>query len=647
MNNHFVKLPSNRGQCIRIILLIAMAHIVWAIPTQAAITNFQSNAWDSDIPHIYRNGQPVISSGQASEEVLLDGVPYFSTEEIYEDLAIAFNGAAAGNPDTQNKEIHLHLVAYTAPGYAEPFYYLENSTGHTITYRISTDDLLEMGYRPRKSIWVQSNVILDGSLALARGSREDDFSDLTASLDILVSRIYPDKLIAKGPKAGQPREKILFKGSIQLTGTRKGAPAVKSTGKIKKQLITDYRDKLGTDNENLERYFEIAFDEVYIPYRTKITLDNEFTIKTQVSGFVTTKADGSGAEVFFGAGEDSLKLYLESLLPDETQHIDLDNLDWSVPILIDQSETVFGDPQIRRPRDNRGLAISPDGAYLYAGYNNSLYPNGEVRCIDPNLSGNVEPFISRITNVRGKAIAVDDLGRVYLAEGTTIEVYDHGLANHLFTISDLVNVEGVAVTRQDNQLVLYSSDRTFGTLEKRILTEDDVYISNAELDVSFGVNGVVTLAQNLRGVEIDEQGRVWVAGFGNDTVYRISPDGVIVDSIEVSHPIDIGFDGDVMLVTRYTDRVISRFDADSLESLGPDITVPWEDLGLDSNEPDGDGALSGIVVIPGVGFFLANEGGQTLPFEEPPGSGNFVDDNDPILFAISPEEPDDGEPDIP
>jgi len=335
------------------------------------------------------------------------------------------------------------------------------------------------------------------------------------------------------------------------------------------------------------------------------------------------------------------------MLPDETKHIDLDNLDWSVQVLIDQSESVFGDSQYSRPRDNRGLALSPDGAYLYAGYNNSLYPSGEVRCIDPNRSGNVEPFISRIPNVRGKAIAVDDLGRVYLAEGTTIEVYDHGLANHLFTISGLTNVEGVAVARQEDQLVLYNSDRTFGTLEKRILTEDDVYISNADLDIGFGVNGIVTLAQNLRGVEVDEQGRIWVAGFGNDTLYRISPDGSTVDSIELSNPFDIGFDGDVVLVTRYTDRVISRFDADSMESLGSDITVPWEDLGLDSNEPDGEGALSGIAVIPGVGFFLANEAGQTLPFEEPPDSGNFVDDNDPILFAVSPEEPDDDEPESP
>jgi len=59
---------------------------------------------------------------------------------------------------------------------------------------------------------------------------------------------------------------------------------------------------------------------------------------------------------------------------------------------------------------------------------------------------------------------------------------------------------------------------------------------------------------------------------------------------------------------------------------------------LDSNEQGGDGALSGIVVIPGEGFYVANEAGQSLPFDEPPGSGKFVDDNDPILFAVDNED---------
>ena len=624
---------------IRIIIPLTAAILLGAMPAQSAITDFESNAWDSDVPHIYRNGEPITSSAQASMQIELDDIPYFSTEEVFENRAIAYNSAGAGNPETLNKQIHQHLYAYTLPGNSEPFYYLENTTGHTVTYVLTEEDLIQMGFQPRKSVSVRSHVILDGSMGVARSSLEDDFSGLIASFDIRVSRIYEDKLIRRGPKKGQPVEKILLNGSIQLTSTKKGGIAVKSSGKLSKQFISDFRNKLGEELKNPGRLFEIAFDEVRIPYRTKIVLGEEFKIKTKVTSYLATKGDGSGAEVFLGSGEG---LLMEVIELKDLDNIDLDNLGWSVQILIDQSEIVFDAPQHSRPRDNRGLAISPDGTYLYAGYNNSLYAGGEVRRIDLTLVGNVEPFVSRVTGVRGKSIAVDDVGRVYLAEGSRIQVYDPSLLTPLFTIADLTQTEGVAVTRQEGQLVLYNSDRTDGTLEKRILTEDGDGISGATLDVNFGTNGSIVLAENLRGVEIDNKDRVWVAGYGNDTVYRVSGDGATVDTLSVSNPIDIGFDGHVMLVTRYTDRLISRFEADTLESLGADLTAPWDDLELDSG---GDGALSGIVVIPGEGFYVANEAGQTLPFEEPPGSGNFVDDNDPILFAVDNEEMGDLEPD--
>ncbi len=316
-------------------------------------------------------------------------------------------------------------------------------------------------------------------------------------------------------------------------------------------------------------------------------------------------------------------------------NLDLDNLHWSIQILIDQSEVVFGDPQTTRPRDNRGLAISPDGRYLYAGYNTSLYDGGEVRRIDLTRSGNTEPFVSRVTGVRGKSIAVDDVGRVYLAEGETIQVYDPTLSVNLFTIPNLTNTEGVAVTRQQQQLVLYNSDRSDGTVEKRFVTEDGLGISSVMLDVGFGANGSLTLAPGLRGVEVDNQKRIWVAGFSNDTLYRISENGVVEDSLNVTNPMDIGFDDQTVLVTRFTDRLISRYDEETLTSVGPDLTVPWEELRLDPNGQNGIGALSGIVVLPGGGIYVANEAGQTLPFENPPGSGVFVDDNDPILFAFT------------
>ncbi|RKZ36893.1 MAG: hypothetical protein DRQ37_03160 [Gammaproteobacteria bacterium] len=140
-------------------------------------------------------------------------------------------------------------------------------------------------------------------------------------------------------------------------------------------------------------------------------------------------------------------------------------------------------------------------------------------------------------------------------------------------------------------------------------------------------------AVDLRGVEIDSHGRIWVAGLNDGHIYRVSADGSTVDSITVSNPFDIGFDGDTVLVTREADRLISRFDANTLFSAGADLVVPWNDLGLDEDGQSGTGVLSQIAVLPSVGFFVANEGGQTTIIFDPD-----EDNNEPILFAGNPTD---------
>lgn len=323
--------------------------------------------------------------------------------------------------------------------------------------------------------------------------------------------------------------------------------------------------------------------------------------------------------------------------------IDLDNLQWSVQYMIDQSQSDFGQPQSPDPRNNRGLALGPNGRYLYAGYNEEY-----VRRIDLTVSDYIDAADAQVTGVRGKSIAVDDTGRVYLAEGSSIKVYNADLSTNLFNLAGLNKSEGVAVTRESGQLVLYKSDRTNGDLEKWLLTESGVGISAAMLDTSFGTAGSVNLASDLRGVEVDDSGRIWVASLGNDSLYRVSSDGLNVASLSVGTPIDVDFDGSTVLVTRYEGRLISRFDADTLLSLGSDITVPWAELELDPDGQGGYGALSSIVMIPGLGFYVSNESGQTADEKSIYGriDGNsgwlggkfytdlYNDDNDPILYVI-------------
>src|ERR1700744_5256642 len=85
-----------------------------------------------------------------------------------------------------------------------------------------------------------------------------------------------------------------------------------------------------------------------------------------------------------------------------------DAFKWSVQYLIDNSRTVFGHSQKASPRHNRGLAISPDGKYLYTGYNHSYNNNGEVRriALDSNDFDRASDIV--LPGPMGKAIATDD-----------------------------------------------------------------------------------------------------------------------------------------------------------------------------------------------------------------------------------------------
>lgn len=285
--------------------------LLLSLPANGAITNFQSSAWDNDIPHIYRNGQAVTPSGQASVQVQPDGVPYFYTQEIYENIGLAISGAGAGNPATNNPQMYQHVFAYTLPNVTQPFYTVFNTTGHTRTFLITNDELLQMGYHPRKSVIARSNVILDGALSLARESEEDTFTGLLAKFDLLVTQEYEvTKIAHKGPNKGEtittPVTKDLVKGSITLYGTPEGNLAINTTGNLSKKFIADFRKKLRIELKNPVEFFEIALEDIHIPYRAKVTIGQEYDIKTQITSSITTRGNGTGAEVIFGPSQPKL-----------------------------------------------------------------------------------------------------------------------------------------------------------------------------------------------------------------------------------------------------------------------------------------------------------------------------------------------------
>lgn len=352
--------------------------------------------------------------------------------------------------------------------------------------------------------------------------------------------------------------------------------------------------------------------------------------------------------VFFAA---VLLVLVVTFIPPNATADPLDNLNWSVQYMIDQSQTVLGTNQFTQPRDNRGLAISPDGRYLYAGYNNPT-AGYEVRKIDVTQPDYTDATVAHLVGVsRGKAIAVDDVGRVYLADGSAIKIYDANLTTLQRTIT-VTKGEGVAVVRSGGQLVLYSSDRTTGKLTRRLLSESGGSIVGDSLDASFGVGGEILLSPDLRGVEVDAQGRIWVADMDSNSVYVVAPNGLAYSTVSVRSPMDIAFCGGSALVSRYTDMFLSRFSVATLLPAGADLTVPLGALELTATPVTGaHGALSGLVVSANGTLYVAGEGintaGERSTYGRVDGESGWLggkfytdlthDDNDPILRAVVPE----------
>ena len=318
---------------------------------------------------------------------------------------------------------------------------------------------------------------------------------------------------------------------------------------------------------------------------------------------------------------------------------------WTVQYLIDNSRTVFGHPQKISPRHNRGLAISPDGKYLYAGYHHSFNNAGEVRRIQIDVADFERATVAVVPGILAKGIATDDKGRVYISDISAIQVYDAALETRLLRIP-AGTVDHVATARENGALVLYGSDRDDGTISRWVVKENGDGLGGAALE-GFGGTGVFKVpgAVDLRGIKVDAKGNLWVVDLKGNKVFKMKADGSDMKSVEVKGPMDVAIDGQRILVTRWFERAITVLD-DELNVQGS-LSVPWEELELSPVGNNHDGRLSCIVTVPGKGFFVANEAGQTANQKSTYGRIDnhsdlidgklfrdvFQDDNEPILRA--------------
>jgi hypothetical protein len=345
---------------------------------------------------------------------------------------------------------------------------------------------------------------------------------------------------------------------------------------------------------------------------------------------------------------------------------------WSVQYWVDASSAPPNYPhdQAEKPRDIRGLALSPTNQYLYAGYNtgNPDGSNGEVRKIDTTNTDPLDQTTVKavLIGFRGKAIAVDDKSRVYLAEGrhenndtgvpdtaNRLVIYDPNLATKLFdfTIGGAncplasagdnclpadARPEGVAVVRFDaTHLTLYVSDRVGGTLYEFILTESGSGITFAKFEDEYDVPG----ATDLRGVEVDKSGRIWIADHGAGGVWVVESTLMSSSFVSVPTAIDIGFDNVNAFVTQGPNPSGSKITVLSQTSPFAPVTTltpPYASLNI-STTANGVGfepRLSGIAVACPLfgcttpGFYVANEAAWTFA---PNDDASF--DREPIIRA--------------
>lgn len=320
---------------------------------------------------------------------------------------------------------------------------------------------------------------------------------------------------------------------------------------------------------------------------------------------------------------------------------------WSVQYLIDNSQSVFGNPQKKLPRRNRGLALSPDGHYLYAGYIHSHDGQGEVRKIAVESQEYEVATESVVSGPTGKAIATDDKGRVYMSDRSGVLIYDADLEQEL----DHVKVgacEGIALAREGGRLLMFTSDRERGNITRWAIAEDGDVLGEIKPS-GFDGSGVfhVPGSRSLRGLKVDTTGNIWVCDYEAGMVFRVRKDGKDVKSIEIGTPVDLAFDGNRVFVTRGLERTITVLDRD-LVVIG-NLNVPWEELELSTVGNNQTGALCGIVTVPGKGFYVANEGGQTANQQSTYGEADDFaelvgekvirdaknDDNEPILKATA------------
>ena len=91
---------------------------------------------------------------------------------------------------------------------------------------------------------------------------------------------------------GTIKTKRVFRGKVELRGTRSGKIRILTRGKIKKKDISDI-------SAEVEGLFRISFDDMSLFYKIGTRVGQDYTLNTFVNSQLTTTGEATGAEINF------------------------------------------------------------------------------------------------------------------------------------------------------------------------------------------------------------------------------------------------------------------------------------------------------------------------------------------------------------
>ena len=213
-------------------------------------------------------------------------------QDSVDDTAAAFSASSNLQP-----ELFQHVYSYASPD-GDTVYSSENLTRNVVSELITPERataikgrFLQQGNRFR----LVDELVLDGEVVMST-EQGRNLKGLNATFEV---RIVKEFERANGSTARQR----FFRGKVRLKGKRNGQVRVQTGGRIKKRHISD----VFTDNGLIH----VQFDDVAIPFRTRVLLGQDYRFATQYSSQTTNIGAGTGAEINFSPDLTQLPDFVE------------------------------------------------------------------------------------------------------------------------------------------------------------------------------------------------------------------------------------------------------------------------------------------------------------------------------------------------